>query len=192
MALLIALVPVAAAVAHGPGHQPGYVSTVLAVRPLVPGLTATVLGGDQLLSVRNWSNRTVVVLGADGSPAYRLDTAGVSRRVGADWRLVKRGTSVTWHDPRIHWRSADPPAVVARAPDQAHRIASWRIPATVDGKRVVIYGSLGWVPDPTASAAGGGGGTDTRGALAVVLVLGGVVAASVVALAATRRRTRTS
>ena len=182
----------ATAVAHGPGHQPGYVSTVIAIRPLVPGLTAAVLGGDQLLSVRNWSNRTVVVFGADGRPTYRLATDGVSRRVGAEWRLVKHGASVTWHDQRIHWKSADPPPVVARAPDQAHRIASWRVPATVDGKRVVIHGSLGWVPDPTASPAGGGGGTNTTGALVVVLVLGGGAALGVVALARTRRRIRMS
>jgi len=155
-------------------------------------LTATVLGGDQLLSVRNWSNRTVVVFGADGRPTYRLDTDGVSRRVGAEWHLVKRGTSVTWHDPRIHWQTADPPAAVARAPDQAHRIASWRIPATADGKRVVIHGSLGWVPGPTASPAGDSGGTNTPGALVVVLVLGGAAALGVVTLARTRRRTRTS
>ena len=190
-ALLLALTFATAAVAHGPGHQPGYVSTVLAIRPAVPGLTATVLGGDQLLSVRNWSNRTVVVFDAGGRPTFRFAPNGVSRRVGPRWQLLKRGTSFTWHDARIHWPGAEPPVVVAQAPEQEHRIRAWRIRATVDGAPAVIYGSLGWVPEPTTTqlviAADG-----STGPLNAVLVLGGLIAASVLALATTRRRRRTS
>ena len=146
---MLALVVANGAPAHGPAHRSGYVSTVLEIRPAVPGLTAVVLGGDALLSVRNWSTREVVVLDATGRPLFRLSSGIVSRRTPAGWRRLKAGTSHTWHDARIHWNGTRPPAAVARDPGRQHEIRRWRIRATADGRPIVILGSLGWVPPNT-------------------------------------------
>lgn len=138
----------APAPAYGPRHAPGYISTVIEIRPAVLGLSATVLGGDELLSLRNWSNRTVVILGADGRPLFRFADNRVYRPVEDGWRLLKRGTGHAWHDSRIHWNGPTPPAAVLEAPERDHSIAPWRIPALVDGRRVVIRGVIGWAAQP--------------------------------------------
>ena len=149
-ALVVALVAAAPARPHGPTHPPGFNSTVIEIRPAVLGLSATVLGGDELLSLRNWSNRTVVVLGADDRPMFRFADTRVERRVGGGWRLVKPGTGHSWHDPRIHWNGTTPPAAVVEAPERDHSIAEWRIPVLVDGRRVAIRGVIGWAAQPVA------------------------------------------
>jgi hypothetical protein len=178
---VVALAWSATGPAHGLRHQPGYVATVTSIRPAVPGLTATILGGDELLSIRNWSNRTVVVLDARGRPLVRLAADGVSRHTQRGWQLVKRGTTYTWHDPRIHWGRAQPPAVVAREPLQPHVIASWSIRATVDGRPLRIDGSLGWLPAASAAAREGGNGS-TAGWLVALVVLGSLLGAGALAV----------
>jgi hypothetical protein len=70
-AALAALACAVASAAHGPARPAGYVSTVLAVSPDVLGLTATVLGGDDKLSVRNEG-----VLGWVAQPASDPDDGG--------------------------------------------------------------------------------------------------------------------
>ena len=169
------LMVAAPASAHGPTHAPGYSSTVIEIRPAVLGLSATVLGGGELLSLRNWSNRTVVVLGPDGRPMLRFADNRVYRRVADGWRLLKRGTGHAWHDSRIHWNGATPPAAVVDAPERDHSIAPWRIPALVDGRRVVIRGVIGWAAQPIS---GEERGDDLPG-----WVVPGVVACSAAVLA---------
>src|SRR5919199_3937741 len=66
-----ALALAAAAYGHGPfGPVHGYVSTVSSIEPNVLGLEARVVG-DQLL-LRNWSGKTVTILGPDGTPYLRF------------------------------------------------------------------------------------------------------------------------
>jgi hypothetical protein len=149
---------------------------VIEIRPAVLGLSATVLGGDELLSLRNWSNRTVVVLDPDDRPLFRFADDGVSRWFDGTWQRLKRGTGHSWHDPRIHWNGTAPPAAVVESPDRDHTIALWRIPALVDGKRVVIRGVIGWAAQPSAREESG---DDLPG-----WVVPGVVACFVAALAA--------
>jgi hypothetical protein len=182
--VIAALLAASSAAGHGGHDASGYVSTVTAIRPAVPGLTAVVLDGDRLISVRNWSNRTVVVLDARRRPLFRFAPDGVFRRAAGGWLLLKRGTSYTWHDPRIHWGAAEPPAVVTRAPHEPHLIRNWRIGATVDGTPVAIEGSLGWAPTAPAAA------NETRAWLVPALVGVGVLAAAGVALAAIHRARR--
>lgn len=186
--LAAAAVTVEAGRAHGPRQAPGYVSTVLEIRPAVPGLTARVIDGDTLISVRNWSNRTIVLLDAAGRSLFRFDAQGVARYTGSGWRRMKRGTSHTWHDPRIHWGAAEPPAAVARAPEQPHSIASWQIRGTVDGRPIAIHGSLGWVPATPTTASPRTQGSTLGGWVVGAIVLAGVVAASALTVLVARRR----
>src|SRR5919198_2805238 len=65
------LVAAPAADGHGPfGPARGYVSSVSSIEPNVLGLQATVVG-DRLV-VRNWSTKTVAILGPDGRPYLRF------------------------------------------------------------------------------------------------------------------------
>jgi hypothetical protein len=172
-AALVGLACATAGSAHGPARPPGYISTVLAVSPNVLGLSATVVGGDDTLSVRNWSGKTVIVLDPRGAPMLRFTSEAVYRRVGGSWRVVNRGTSFAWHDTRIHWPGSEPPDVVRRAPERDHMLGSWRIPATVAGRRVAIEGVLGWSAQPHAEAEDDG----PPGWLVPTAVAGGLLAA---------------
>jgi hypothetical protein len=143
-----ALVLVPAASAHGPfGPTHGYVSSVSSIQPNVLGLDARVVG-DQLL-LRNWSGKTVTILGPDGVPYLRLGRGGgVFLNSGPKWQRVSAGTSFSWHDPRVAWLGERPPKVVDREPDQSHFLRFWSVPGTADGKRFVIHGLLGYAPPP--------------------------------------------
>ncbi len=170
--------PVAAA--HDtPGGRAGYVSSVTEIRPNVLGLQASVLGSADRLFVRNWSGKTVVILGADGTPLLRFDRSGVSRSRGAGtWSRVSAGTGYAWHDHRIGWYDARPPAAVEREPAASHLVRRWRIAGTVAGRPFVIRGLLGYSPPTGAGAGRSTLGRAGRGAAIalVVAVAGGLLA----------------
>jgi hypothetical protein len=95
---LVALATAPAAFGHGPfGPARGYVSSVTSIEPNVLGLQASVVG-DRLL-VRNWSTRTVTILGPDGRPSLRFGRRGVFAPSGLGWKRISAGTSYGWHDP---------------------------------------------------------------------------------------------
>jgi hypothetical protein len=148
--LPLALLLAPPASAHGPfGPARGYVSSVTSVKPNVLGLEARVVG-DQLV-VRNWSTKQVIIFASDGSQYLRLDRRGVFANAGFGWKRVSSGTSYGWHDARVRWVGRKPPEVVAREPDEAHFIRSWRVPGTAGGKRFVIRGLLGYAPHAVAA-----------------------------------------
>jgi hypothetical protein len=132
----LALIWPAGSAAHGTGHEAGFLSTVSGVEPTVPGLLASVVGGDQLLSVRNWSGRTVVLLGEDGRPFLRFSGNRVERRANGAWELVKRGSSYAFHDPRIH--------VVGPPPERSGVVRNWRVAGTANGLPFAIRGFVGY------------------------------------------------
>ena len=177
------LVLAPAASAHGPfSPAHGYVSSVSSIAPNVLGLSATVVG-DQLL-LRNWSGKTVTILGADGTPYLRFGRGGVFLNSGPKWQRVSRGTSFSWHDPRVAWRGSRPPEVVQEAPRQSHFLRFWSVPGTAGGKRFVIHGLLGYAPPPKSK-------DDSLGWPAWLGVgVAGLAAAAGVAFLAARSRSR--
>ena len=126
----------AVALAHGGGHRDGFLSTVAGIDPIVLGLLATVVGGDQLLSVRNWSGKTVVLHGPDGRPFMRFADNRVERREAGGWQLLRRGTSYAYHDPRLHH--------VGPLPERSGVVRNWHVRGTADGEPFAIDGFLGY------------------------------------------------
>jgi hypothetical protein len=170
-AAALLLVPAAGAHGNGPSGPKGYESVVTAVRPKVPGLAVTVLGGEERIRLQNRTGETIVVAGYEGEPYLRFSQDGISRNerspaawlnaarfggvpvpLAADpkappaWSRLGRGSTWAWHDHRAHWMSPKPPPTVAGAPAERHHVLDWRIPITVGGKPVDILGSLDYRP----------------------------------------------
>ncbi len=129
-ASLAALALAAGASAHPTGTHVGFVSTVSGIEPQLPGLLVTVIGGHERLSVRNLTQKRVVVLDESDRPAVELAP----------------GESGSWSDPRIG--SSEPP------PDEEGLVRRWRIRGTADGEPFEIAGFLGYRPPPAAEGAG--------------------------------------
>src|ERR671937_264239 len=142
-----ALATAPAALGHGPfGLAKGYVSSVTSIEPNVLGLQASVVG-DRLV-VRNWSTKTVTILGPDGRPSFRLDRRGIFANAGFGWKRISGGTSYGWHDPRVRWTGRQAPEAVRRHPERAHLLRAWRVRGSAGGKPFVIRGLLGYAPPP--------------------------------------------
>jgi hypothetical protein len=202
---VVALTGAAGAAAHGGTRTQGYVSTFAALQPNVLGVSVNVFGPTNQFRLANYSGKTVVVLGYQGEPYLRFsgltvdenlasptrylnasDPVPAAAALGAQarWHHVARSSSYTWHDHRIEWTAARPPAAVRRAPSEPHAIFKWHIPATADGKPFRITGHLGWVPPPVTSRDGG---TDWG---LVAGAAGGAAALLAVVAAAGMRRAR--
>jgi hypothetical protein len=175
---LVAFAATPAAAGHGTPSQAGYVSTVSGVEPALPGLLVSILGGDDLLSVRNWSGKKVVLNGPDGKPFLRFEPDAVYRRDRSGWRLVKRGTSYAWHDPRIHWTG--PP------PERSGLVAHWRIGGTANGEPLAVKGFIGYAA-PAPPMSDGGAGLPSW-AIVLAGVAGAFVLATALALPLVRRK----
>jgi len=176
-AVTVATAP--AAFGHGLfGPAKGYVSSVTSIEPNVLGLQASV-AGDRLV-VRNWSTRTVTILGPDGRPYLRFGTRGVFASSGFGWKRISGGTSYSWHDPRVRWMGRQAPEVVRRHPEQAHLLRTWRVRGSAGSKPFLIRGLLGYAPPPATKS-------DSRRWTWFAAALGGVAAA---ALAFLVRRSR--
>lgn len=196
-AAVVAALAATGASAHPvPPAERGYVSTVAAILPNVLGLQATVLGGDDRLSVRNWSTKTVVILGYAGEPYLRFGPGGVFANVRSPatylnrvrggpvdvpastdprtkplWKRLSSGTSYVWHDRRIRWTGAKPPLAVARVPGETHRVKDWRVPGRAGRTPFAITGFLGYSPPAGTSTSGDGFPTwPVVGALSVFLL----------------------
>jgi len=151
--LLVAAAWTTGASAHTIGTHTGFVSTVSGIEPRLPGLLVNVLGGHQRLSVRNWTQKTIVIFDEQGRPAVRLEP----------------GEGHAWPDRRIGY--SGPP------PEREGLVKKWRIPGEADGRPFQIAGFLGYRP-PAGSAPAGNAGLPTWG-----IVLAGAVGAVVVAAA---------
>jgi hypothetical protein len=171
---VVAAVLAPAVQAHGDGAAQGYASSVTAVLPATPSLSATVLDGDDRLELKVDGDHVVVIEGYEGEPYLRFTPVGVFRntrspatylnddRFGtgemprqADaaaspaWERVERGGSpYAWHDHRIHWMSESYPPVVQAARGEAHHILDWAVTGTMDGAPLSIRGRLDYAPPP--------------------------------------------
>ena len=166
-----ALAAAPAALAHGEGAERGYVSTLTAVEPPNVGLFVDVLEGDDRLALTNTTGKPLLVLGYEGEPYLRFDAEGVyenarspaaalnNDRYGRvelppeadpaaepDWRKVADGRTYEWHDHRIHWMSQTPPPSIRDDPDTPEHVFDWKVPAELDGRPLLIRGSLDYVP----------------------------------------------
>ena len=165
------LAPAVAAHPRAEGYARGFQSKVLSVRPEAAGLAVTVVDGDDRLRIENAGDTELVVLGYDGEPYLRIGERGVHRNerspaaylnrdrfarsavpLAADptaepvWRRVSRRPMWQWHDHRIQWMGAGPPAQVREAPSASHAIFDWRVPARLGGRTLTVSGRLDYVP----------------------------------------------
>jgi hypothetical protein len=205
-ALLASLVFVPAAAAHprAKGYARGFQSKILSVRPEVVGLDIRVVDADDRLRVSNKSGAELVVFGYDNEPYLRIGPNGVYRnerspaaylnrdrfaRVSVplkadpgaepEWRHVSPRPAWQWHDHRIQWMGAGPPAQVRNAPKQTHAIFSWNVPGRLGVEPFSVTGRLDYVPP----SKGG-----TSAALIAAVVITGVAALLALALMLVRLR----
>jgi hypothetical protein len=193
----LAFVPASAAHPRSKGYARGFQSKILSVRPEVVGLEVVVVDADDRLRVSNKSGTDLVVLGYDGEPYLRIGPDGVYRNerspaaylnrdrfarisvpLSADpgatpeWRHVSPRPAWQWHDHRIQWMGAGPPAQVRSAPKETHAIFRWNVPGRLGDRSFAVAGRLDYVPPS-------GGGT-SAGVVAAVVISG---IAAVLALA---------
>jgi hypothetical protein len=205
-ALLASLVFVPAAAAHprAKGYARGFQSKILSVRPEVVGLDIRVVDADDRLRVSNKSGAELVVFGYDNEPYLRIGPNGVYRnerspaaylnrdrfaRVSVpleadpgatpEWRHVSPRPAWQWHDHRIQWMGAGPPAQVRNAPKQTHAIFSWNVPGRLGVEPFSVTGRLDYVPPSKGR---------TSAALVAAVVITGVAAVLALALMLVRMR----
>lgn len=157
--------------AHFGSGKKGYRSRIIAIKPAIAGIKAKVLYGDDQIWLDNHSGETVVIRGYSGEPYLRFGPGGIyvngnspavylnldryarsklpkfaSATAKPNWQKLA-GTEIwAWHDHRIHWMSPIPPKQILDAPRKRHHLWNWKVPATANGKRFAITGSLDYVP----------------------------------------------
>lgn len=170
---LLALLLAPGASAHYGTAKLGYRSSVVAVKPRIPGLQFKVLYGDDLLSLENRSGKTVLIKGYSGEPYLRFSPDGIYVNVNSPagylnqdrygkatvpksatpkarpgWEKLAGAKVWAWHDHRIHFMSPDLPPQIKEEPRKPHHVFDWKVPATAAGKRFLVAGSLDYEPPP--------------------------------------------
>ena len=189
--------------AHFDTAKLGYRSTIQAVKPRVKGIQVKVLYGDDQVWMDNRSGETVVIEGYGGEPYLRFAPAGIFVNVNSpagylnqdrygksvppksatvtarpDWQKLTGGKIWAWHDHRIHYMSPEFPPKIRAEPRKPHHVFDWKVPATADGKRFFITGSLDYSPPPKESESF---------PVALVIVLAALIGAGMVGLFFLRR-----
>lgn len=159
------------------GPKPSnYRSRVVAMAPVIPGISARVVDLGAKLELTNRTSTEITVLGYEGEPYLRIGPQGVFENLhsqatyinrtrqgnsspppGVDtapdavpeWKKVSSGNSASWHDHNIHWMQPQPPPVVAGAPGSFHHLSQRNVVFRYNGERVAIAVSLDWVPGPS-------------------------------------------
>jgi hypothetical protein len=173
VAALAAAVLASGAEAHFGTAKLGYRSRITKIEPPMRGLTFSILYGDDSIKLDNRSGKTVVIKGYGGEPYLRFAPNGVFVNVNSPAsylnqdrygrvQVPKSATSAAkpkwakmanvhvwaWHDHRIHFMSPTPPPQIKAAPRKQHHVFDWKVPATENGKKFVIAGSLDYKPPP--------------------------------------------
>jgi hypothetical protein len=205
VAALAACLLAPAAQPHFGTAKLGYKSTIEGVQPRIPGARFKILYGDDQVWLDNRSGKTIVIDGYGGEPYLRFTPAGIfvnanspagflnqdrygkskvpkfaSENAPPRWQKLAGGDVWAWHDHRIHYMSAAFPPVIRNAPDQPHHVFDWKVPATANGKRFFIDGSLDYTPPPPPEQ-------DNSFPFALVIALAVVVGAGLVGLFFLRR-----
>ena len=145
-----------------------YRSVITRVDPPTPGLSASILGHDNLVRLENRSAGTVVVLGYSGdqyarllpdgtvqlnlrSPAFYLNEyrfgdqrvpSYADTRAAPQWRTMDHSGELLWHDHRIHVaKGAGTPSGTPRNT----LLRSYRIPLLVGSRPTTLAGRLYWM-----------------------------------------------
>ena len=201
--VLLACLLAPGAEAHYGTGKLGYRSTIRAVEPRVNGIQTKVLYGDDQVWLDNRSGETIVIDGYGGEPYLRFAPTGIfvnvnspagylnqdrygktvppksaSARAQPEWQKLTGGKVWAWHDHRIHYMSPEFPPRIKAAPRKPHHVFDWRVPATADGKRFFIAGSLDYRPPPKESESF---------PVTLVIVLAALIAAGMVGLFFLRR-----
>lgn len=164
-----ALLAVPTAQAHDSGHD--FESIISGVMPvhLGAGIELRVVDYDEQIELVNESGETVIVMGYDGEPYARVESAGSvslnlrspalapnndrwgrTEPTGSEdaaapphWAKVGDSGRLTWFDRRSHYRrSGVPPQVADTAARQ--KLRDYRIPLKVGDEPAEIRGSLYW------------------------------------------------
>ena len=173
VATLAALLLAPGAEAHFGTGKLGYRSRIMTVKPRIRGLELKILYGDDQVWLDNRSGKTVVIDGYGGEPYLRFGPDGIYANVRSpagylnqdrygrvtlpksasttappEWQKLAGGEVWAWHDHRIHYMSQIPPKQIRQAPRKPHHVFDWKVPATANGKRFLISGSLDYRPPP--------------------------------------------
>ena len=173
LAVLAAAVFARGAEAHFGTAKLGYRSTITAVKPHMPGLKFKVLYGDDQIFLDNRSGKTVIIKGYSGEPYLRFAPSGIfvnirspagylnqdryarvqvpksaTAKAKPKWEKLANVHVWAWHDHRIHYMNPIPPPQIKAAPRKPHHVFDWKVPATENGKKFFIAGSLDYKPPP--------------------------------------------
>ena len=166
--------PASAHTISGP-RPTNYRSRIVAMAPVEPGITASVVDLGNKFELTNRSSTEITVLGYEGEPYLRIGPDGIFEnlhsqatyinrtRLGGtvpagidtsptavpEWKKIGSGHTARWHDHRIHWMSPQPPPPVAQSPGTLYRISQQSIVFVRNGQTVRIVVALDWVPGPS-------------------------------------------
>jgi hypothetical protein len=154
------------------------------------GLDVRILQGTQpAIFVSNTTGKVLEITGRRDEPFLRIGPAG-AEQADASGTYVKLGAAPRWAwvEPRAGWGGEDPPESALRSTTTV-TLGTWGIPATLDGRPIVISGRVEWVP-----VAGHHQPVLGRGSSTAPLIAAGAGAALIVAIVAAwtihRRRRR--
>ena len=198
---LAAVLSPGGAEAHYGTAKLGYHSTIRGLEPPMRGLKLKILYGDDQVLLNNRSGKTVVIDGYSGEPYLRFGPDGIYVNVNSpadylnqdryaaspvpksatakarpNWQKLAPGDVWAWHDHRIHYMSRTLPPAIQEAPRKPHHVFNWKVPATENGKRFFITGSLDYRPPPKKSFP-----------VALAIVLATLIGLGMVGLFALRR-----
>jgi hypothetical protein len=187
--------------AHYGTAKLGYHSSIRGLEPPMRGLKLKILYGDDQVLLNNRSGKTIVIDGYSGEPYLRFGPHGIYVNVNSpadylnqdryaaspvpksatakarpNWQKLAPGDVWAWHDHRIHYMSRSLPPAIQEAPRKPHHVFNWKVPATENGKRFFITGSLDYRPPPKKSFP-----------VALAIVLATLIGVGMVGLFALRR-----
>ena len=199
--VLAAVLVASGSEAHNASAKLGYRSRITGVKPPIPGLQLKILYGDDQVWLDNRSRKTIVIDGYGGEPYLRFASDGIyvnvrspagflnqdryakskvpssaSVKARPEWQKLAGGDVWAWHDHRIHYMIPTLPRNIKAAPREPHHVFDWKVPATANGKRFFIDGSLDYKPPPKKDFPTG-----------LVIMLGSVIGVGLVGLFALRR-----
>lgn len=166
---IVMLLAAAPAQAHDEGHA--FESSISGLEParLGVGIELRMLDHDSQVELTNESGKTVIVMGYEGEPYARLESAGPvflnvrspalplnndrwgrtaptgSEDAAAPPRWVQVGDhgKLAWFDRRTQFRGSGTPPTVTD-PSSRQKLWSYRIPLLVGAERAEIRGTLYW------------------------------------------------